>query len=40
MTNEHALTLTLGNADDLAWAQATVTTHHYLRKGEYQEVGA
>lgn len=31
MTNEHALTLTLGNADDLAWAQATVTTHHYLR---------
>jgi len=27
----HALTLTLGDAADLAWAQRTVTTSHYLR---------
>lgn len=27
----HALTLTLGNADALAWAQATVAQYHYLR---------
>jgi len=26
----HALTLTLGGPEDLAWAQATVTEHHYL----------
>lgn len=24
------LTITLGDADDLRWAQATVTEHHYL----------
>ena len=27
----HALTLTLGGPEDLAWAQATVTASHYLR---------
>ena len=27
----HELTLTLGDRDDLAWAQTTVTHHHYLR---------
>lgn len=27
----HTLTLTLGDAADLAWAQRTVTTSHYLR---------
>lgn len=26
----HALTISLGDADDLRWAQATVTEHHYL----------
>ena len=26
----HTLTITLGNAADLAWAQATVTAAHYL----------
>lgn len=31
MTMPHALALTLGNAADLAWAQAIVTQHHYLR---------
>ena len=28
----HALTITLGSADDLRWAQDTVTEHHYLRQ--------
>lgn len=28
----HALTLELGAAEDLAWAQATVAQHHYLRR--------
>ncbi len=27
----HALTITLGDAADLAWAQRTVTAMHYLR---------
>lgn len=29
---EHALRIDLGNADDLRWAQATVTAHHYLHQ--------
>lgn len=28
----HALTLSLGDAGDLDWAQATVAAHHYLRR--------
>ena len=28
----HTLTISLGSADDLRWAQATVTEHHYLRQ--------
>ena len=27
----YTLTITLADAADLAWAQATVTTNHYLR---------
>ena len=27
----HTLTITLADAVDLAWAQRTVTTNHYLR---------
>ena len=27
----HTLTITLADAADLAWAQATVTAAHYLR---------